>query len=258
MRFHKGGFHPGRWVAVLLAVALTFAAGPLRAAGLEEALAHFATDDYGEIEAGITAVAESGDPRAASILEALQDDRLFYSAEQKKVFYKDQSGRLFDATTATPTANDGPADMDAVGINNRLRRAIDAALGGLTLMSPDRAKRYDAAQAVFKSHEANVLPAIEAAIEKETDARVKRVLNEARAAIILNAEDASEADKLAAVAVIRARGDQDSVALLQGLPADTPAAVVDAAQRAVNAMAGELAVWEMLQNAWYGLSLGSV
>jgi len=258
MQLLGGGFRQGRWVAVLLATIMAFAAPPLRAANLEEALAHFATDDYGEIEEGIAAVAGSGDPRAASIIEALQDGRLFYSAEQKKVFYKDASGKLFDAVAATPIAGDGPADIDTVGINNRLRRAIDAALGGLTLMSPDRAKRYDAAQAVFKSREPNVLPAIEAAIEKETDARIKRVLNEARAAIILNADDTSEADKLAAVAVIRARGDQDSVALLQGLPVDTPAAVVDAAQRAVNAMAGELAVWEMLQNAWYGISLGSV
>src|SRR5262245_32027852 len=258
MQFHKGGFHPGRWIAALLAIALAFAAPPLRAAGLEEALAHFATDDYSEIEAGITAVAESGDSRAASILEALQDDRLFYSAERKRVFYKDQSGRLFDAATAMPMADGGPADMDVVGINNRLRRAIDAALGGLTLMSPDRMRRYDAAQAVFKSHEANALPAIEAAIEKETDAGIKRTLNEARAAIILNSEDASDADKLAAVAVIRARGDQDSVALLQGLPADTPEDVVAVAKRAVTAMGSELALWDLAQNAWYGLSLGSV
>src|SRR6266436_802117 len=247
MRFHDGGFHPGRWVAALLAIALAFGAGPLRAAGLEEALAHFATDDYSEIETGITAIAESGDPRAASILEALQDDRLFYSAERKRVFYKDQSGRLFDAATAIPAADGGPSDMDVVGINNRLRRAIDAALGGLTLMSPDRARRYDAAQAVFKSREANVLPAIEAAIEQETDARIQRALNAARAAIILNADDAGEADKLAAVAVIRARGDQDSVALLQGLPAETPDTVAAAAKRAIAAMGNELALWELVQ-----------
>jgi len=258
MQFHKGGFHRGGWVAVLLAIFLALAAMPSQAAGLEEALTHFATDDYGEIQEGITAVAQSGDPRAAFILEALQDDRLLYSAEQKKVFYKDVSGKLLDAATAAPVAGNGPADIETVGINNRLRRAIDAALGGLTLMSPNPARRYDAAQAVFKSHEANVLPAIEAAIEKEQDARIGRALAEARAAIILNADDASEADKLAAVAVIRARGDQDSVALLQGLPAETPAAVVEAAKRAVASMVGALAVWEMAQNAWYGLSLGSV
>src|SRR5260370_40323467 len=124
---------------------------------------------------------------------AWKEVRLLYSAEQKRVFYKDQLGRLFDAATAMPIDN-GPADMDTVGINNRLRRALDAALGGLTLMSPDRARRYDAAQAVFKSHEANVLPAIEAAIDKETDARIRRALNEARPAIILNKDDAREND----------------------------------------------------------------
>jgi len=258
MRLCRSGFHQGRWLAALLAVALAFAVAPLRAAGLEEALAHFATDDYGEIEEGITAVAASGDPRAASIIEALQDGRLLYSAERKKVYYRDVSGTLFDAVTAVAITGGEPADIDTVEINNRLRRAIDAALGGLTLMSPDRAKRYDAAQAVFKSHEANVLPAIEAAIGKETDAGIKRTLNEARAAIILNSEDASEADKLAAVAVIRARGDQDSVALLQALPADTPEDVVAVAKRAVAAMASELALWDLAQNAWYGLSLGSV
>ena len=258
MQFHRSRFRPGRWLAVLLAIAVAFAVGPSRAASLEEALAHFATDDYLEIEAGIAAVAESGDPRAAVILEALQDDRLFYTAEQKKVLYKDQSGKLFEALTGTPIAGDGPADMEVVGINNRLRRAIDAALGGLTLMSPDRARRYDAAQAVFKSREANVLPAIEAAIEKETDTRIRRALDEARAAIILNAEDASEADKLDAVPVLRARGDQDSLALLQGLPPGTPDPVIAAAKRAIAAIGSELAVWEMAQNAWYGLSLGSV
>jgi urea transport system permease protein len=233
-------------------------AAPLRAAGLEEAVGHFASDDYADIEEGITAVAASGDPRAAAILEALQDNRLLYSAAEKKVFIKDASGRLFDAATNTPVAGNGPADIDAVGINNRVRRAIDAAIGGLTLSSPDPAKRYEAAQAVFKSRETNVLPAIEAALAKETNPRIKRALGEARAAIILDADDADEADKLAAVAVIEARGDQDSVALLQGLPADAPAAVAAAAARAVATMTRELAVWELAQNAWYGLSLGSV
>src|SRR6266852_4702167 len=94
MQFHRGGFHPGRWLAALLAVALAFAAPPLRAAGLEEAVAHFATDDYSEIEAGIAAVAESGDPRAASILEALQDERLFYSAERKTVRSEEHTSGL--------------------------------------------------------------------------------------------------------------------------------------------------------------------
>ncbi len=243
---------------VLLVLVMACAATPLRAAALDEALAHFTTGDFGDVADGIAAVAESGDARAAFILVALKDGRLLYSAEQKTVFVKDEADRLTDAATAAPVAGEGPSDIDTVGINNRLRRAIDAALGGLTLMSPDRTRRWDAAQAVFKSHEANVLPAIETAIEKETDPRVKRALVEARAAIVLNDDDAGEADKIAAIAIIRSRGDQDSIALLQGLPPEAPDAVKTAAQSAISSISNALAIWDLAQNTWYGISLGSV
>ena len=49
-----------------------------RAADLKEALARFAADDFSETATGITEVAETGDPRAATIIEALQNGRLLY------------------------------------------------------------------------------------------------------------------------------------------------------------------------------------
>ena len=61
-------------------------------------------------------------------------------------------------------------------LNNRLRGAIDAALGGLTLLASNPAARYDAAQAVFKSRAASALPTLETALAKEQDPRIKRAL----------------------------------------------------------------------------------
>ena len=61
-------------------------------------------------------------------------------------------------------------------INNRLRRVIEAALGSLTLLAPDPTKRLEAAQAVFKSRDANALAALDQAIAGETDARVRQAL----------------------------------------------------------------------------------
>ena len=166
---------PDRLVALLfaLAVALAVPAAPVcasrapaaasaaggpskrpRSTGLAGALAHFLEDDFAETDAGITEVAASGDPRAATIIEALQDGRLSYSAEQKKVFYKDNAGKLFDAATGAPVAARSPPTSSDVRINNRVRRAIDAALGGLRLQARDPGKRFEAAQAVFKSREA--------------------------------------------------------------------------------------------------------
>ena len=247
-----------RIFALMVALALLLAGPVCRAATLEEALQHFTADDFDETEAGISDVAVSGSPLAQAIIEALQDGRLLYSAEKKQVFVKDKSDRLLDAATGNPAAEPTPADVDTVRINNRLRRAIDAALGALTLRDPDAGKRLDAAQAVFKSQDENALPSLQKAIERETNSRVKAAMLAARAAITLASNDASEADKVAAVALVRARGDQDALNLLAGLPTDSPPAVLRAARDAVASIQRGLALWSGVQNAWYGLSLGSV
>ncbi len=58
--------------------------------------------------------------------------------------------------------------------------------------------------------------------------------------------------------MIRDRGDQDALALLDGLPADQPADVHAAAAAASAKIQRTLALWNTVQNTWYGLSLGSV
>ncbi len=247
----------------LAALALAFgllatAIMPVRAESFEDALARFAADSFSDTEAAINAVAASGHRMAATIIEALADGRLFVDPNSRKVFIKDKSGALLDAATGQPVAGEAPAGLKAVRVNNRVRRAIEATLGGLTLLSPDPDKRLEAAQAVFRSRDASALPTLETAIARETDPGIKKALVEARAAVILNIPDASEADKLDAVAVIRDRGDQDALALLGSLPAGTPPAVLHAAADAITTIQNRLALWNGVQNAWYGLSLGSV
>jgi len=51
----------------------------------------------------------------------LQEGRLFFSAEGKRVFIQDKSDRLIDAATGEPVAGNAPADLAPVRLNNRLR-----------------------------------------------------------------------------------------------------------------------------------------
>jgi urea transport system permease protein len=248
-----------RLLALLFALGILVALPAAAVSGpYEDALARLLTDDFSDTIEAVNGVAASGNPLAATVIEALQDERLFFSAESKTVYFRDAAGQLIDATTGRPAAGAAPADLSQVQINNRLRRVVDAALGALTLMVGDADKRFDAAQAVFQSRDANALPALDQAIAKETDARVKQALAQAHGAVVLQLEDATDADKIAAIGVIRARGDQDAMALLAGLPATTSADVKKAAADAMAAMQSGLAAWNALQNAWYGLSLGSV
>src|SRR5271154_4306870 len=244
-------------VALLLAFAFAFGPTTVHAETLDEALAHFTAGDYSETSDGINAVASSGSPRAELVLQALGSGHLMYSAEKKAVYIQDEAGKLTDAATGDPVAEQ-PGDLDTVGINNRLRGSIDAALGGLTLLSANPATRYDAAQQVFKSREASILPTLETAIAKEQDPGIKAVLLQARAAITLLNADAKDEDKLNAVSIIQQRGDQDALGLLSSLPAGTSAPVLKAAVAAIPAIQNRLVLWNAVQNAWYGLSLGSV
>jgi urea transport system permease protein len=255
-----------RIIAVVFAVVLAFA-GALganaqgnaqgNAQAYEAALAGFTKDSFNDTDSAIGAVAASGSPLSLQVIEALQDGRLAFSGDKVFIRDKDKSGAVLDAATGKPAASP-PADLKPVRLNNRLRRSVEAALGGLTLLAADPAKRYEAAQAVFKSREASALPTLDAALAKETDSRVKRALAEARAAVILFQADAKENDKLAAVTVIRDRADQDSRGLLAGLPSGQSQLVHRAAADAVASIDNRLVLWSAVQNAWYGLSLGSV
>lgn len=243
-------------VACVLALAFLYAAPPAHSQTLDDALAKFAEGSFNQTEEGIAGVAASGSPRAILIIQALQAGQLFFDPASKKVFIR-QGGRVTDAATGA-AVEPAPADLTEVRVINRIRRAIDAALGGLSLMAADPRQRLASAQAVFKSRDASALPALDLAIAKETESRVKRALEQARAAVILYKDDAPEADKIEAIGVIRDRGDQESIALLAGMPANTPPTVKAMAQDAIGGIQNRLAFWEVLQNAWYGLSLGSV
>jgi urea transport system permease protein len=205
-----------RLLALVFALSVVgVAANGAHADAYEDALAHFLADSFDDTIDGINAVAASGHPLAEKVIVALQDGRLLFSAEQKRVFFKDEADRLFDAASGSPATDSTPADLSPVRLNNRLRRIIEATLGGLTLLAPDPAKRLEAAQAVFKSKDANALPALDQAIAKETNARVKRALGEARAAVILYLDSAAETEKINAVGVIRDRGDNEALAVLR-------------------------------------------
>ena len=243
--------------ALALSIALSVFAVtvPASAQDISAALQKFTTDSYSDTNEAIGDLAASGNPRAGVILQALQAGTLEF-VEAGALVIRTDAG-VVDAATGAPVANP-PADLSPVRTNNRVRGTIDAALGSLTLMDPDPAKRIFAADAVFKSRDAAALPALDQALAKETNAAAKVALAAARAAIVLLSPDASDNERVIAADMIRLRGGQESAVLLRSLPDDTPKRVKEAADNGAKAIESTLALMANVQNVWYGLSLGSV
>ena len=251
---------PVRWVAAVL-FALGMMGLPVEVAantGHEAAVARFATDAFPDTIAGIEAVVDAASPLAEPVLQALNDRRLTFDPTTRRVYFRNAAGALFDAASGA-SVQDTPARLDTVRINNRIRNILQGALGTLTLISPDPAQRMRAAEAVLRGRDPEALPALASAITRETDPRIRTVMEQARAAIQLRLPDASEAERQAAVAALAARGDQRTLALLRQIRAETqPGALAINLDAAIQRMEARLAVLARVQDLWAGISLGSV
>ena len=73
--------------------------------GFGGVLDKFLENDFDATDTAVTEAAASGDKRAQTIIEALRDERLYFSAEQKAVYYKDAAGKLFSAETGQAVAD---------------------------------------------------------------------------------------------------------------------------------------------------------
>jgi len=237
----------------LVGCLLSFSFAPTaRAQSLEAALPLLASTSYSDIEKGIETLAASGNPNGILMLQAMADGKLLVGPT--KAVIQGADGKFTDALTGRPVAD--AQGFIATRVNNRVRRAIDAAVGMLTIVSPDPAKRMEAAISVFKTRDPAARPLIETALAKETDSSVRRAFEQARAALIL-ADKSSDADKMAAIAIISDRGDQDARAILAAITDASPP-VTAAAKSALERLDSRLAIWSGVQSIYYGISLGSV
>ena len=247
---------------LIVLLALVLAPGSARAqTSLEDLVLALPEGGYDAREETIAAIAATGDIRAAPLLEALGEGDLYARKADGAVFIGRRDGRsytLTDPLTREAAGEAGRRAVERIKVNNRLRRAIRAALGALTLMSPDRGIRLEAAEAVFKSGDPDALDAVGTALDAESDPNLRAALEQARAAILLKRDDTGGDDLLAAIATLEARGDQDSLALLAAFASGRVDPAAAAARKAVTAIEQSLKLWAAAQNVWYGLSLGSV
>ena len=249
--------------ALILAlfVAMPGAHFAARAAEANSAMMNaLASDNFKTIEDAVNALAATGDAAVVPALEALADGELYFRKTDKQVFITEKSGskfKLIDPLTQKAVGEEQKAAIDKIKVNNSLRRAIRDALGGLTLQSKDRAVRLTAAQTILKSPNAEAVPALDAALAKETDSEVKKAMTQARAAsVLLSSLGADEKSK--AIAEIRAIGGQDSLSLLSSIAGTVDDSLKPEVASAIASINSSLELWNAAQYVWYGISLSSV
>lgn len=257
-------FHLFRRIALFFVLSLAFAApahAQISDAELSPLVDALAPGNFKDREAAIGVLVATGDPRVVPILETLTEGELYVDEASGKVVFTAASGGKGEASDpitgeALPAiTEDG---LDKVRVNNGLRRVLRTAIGQMTLLSEDSAVRLSAAQSVLRDADPAQLELLDSAIAAETDATIKTTMERARAVIMLKSPDASIEDKTAAVPVVQAIGGRDALNTLTTALGNAPDELKPAIQSAIDGLARDRAVWDVAQNVWFGVSLGSV
>jgi len=213
----------GRTGAALAALFLSFSAFALDRAAVER----LASDDNDEKIAAVAALAASGDPQAAGVLEQAAEGEI------------EIDGRKIE-----------------IVVNNRVRGRIAEALAVLRLLSSDKSERLAAAKALAGGADAVMLPLILKAEEKQTDPEIKALLQLAAAGAQLRSED--KASRLSAIRLLGSSANPNSKTLLLEAAGDADQDIRSEAQKSLRAVEGRLAWGEWLGLAFAGASLGSI
>ena len=246
----------------LIAAALIAPMHAIHAAELAPAaiLAALASDDNTARNEAIGQLGLLASSGGADILAALAGGQLLLTADGTLLIRRDTEA----VNCSTGDTVSVPADAQPISLNNRLRRALQAAQASSELFSTNVATRFTAAQRLQKEGDPARAPAIKRALESEQDPEVRQALNVALAASSVKSTDADE--RLRAVALM---GDSQNPAfrpvlsamLVQGAngaPAEPDARVRAAATQAISQIDQHQTIVSGVGNLFYGVSLGSV
>ncbi len=227
-----------------------------------------AADNYDDKLTAVDELATSGDDRAVTILEAMLDGLLFQRKSDNHLLIGKPQGSvyvLFDPATMNEVDQLAKNMLEKVKVNNRVRGAIRGALGGLSLMSKDPAKRLESAQALFKTRSPEMLPLLQKALEREDNSEIREQLQVTIAAVQLFSLN-EQAPRLAAIEVLAEQSNPEIKNLLlslttvdaNGQAQEADVEVLAAAKKALHKIELKLSFWNGVGHLFRGLSLGSV
>ncbi len=220
----------------------------------------------------ISAIANSGNKSAVSILAKLLEGNIYYNKKDKQIVKvsesKSRTLEIFDPLTdellGSKTKKELRKEYKKVGINNKLRRLLNDKIATLTIYNKDKKIRLDATRNILKNLSVSSIEVLRNAIQKEKDADVKELMNVCIAAaeaksndpeLQLNAINTLSGSLYSEVRVIL----EDLKNNFENKPTSvTDARLLAAVTSALDSTNLKVGFYKQIENIFFGLSLGSV
>jgi urea transport system permease protein len=149
-------------------------------------------------------------------------------------------------------------DLNSADTDMRLRSAIQQAIDTLALSNPDVDTRQSAVVKLGNSQKEQYLPVLQGRLKKETNAGVRRTINEAIATLQLG--DTNPVVQIAAIqqlAALESVGSLDNLQRLTNSAGSNPA-IMNAAKKAMTSIQEHIGWVNFYGTIFRGMSLGSI
>jgi urea transport system permease protein len=220
-----------------------------------------AAESYADKTAAANALSATGHPRSEPVLAALLDGGLYTRRSDSRVVIAASSEGGFairDALTDEDLGSVGRRDVERISVNNQVRTSLRGMLATLKLKHEDPRERIAAIEAVGQSDDSAMIETLAALRTGEEHAGVRDAIDTAIAMLQLGSSD--DAELKAAIASVagnvssHVRNKLTRIAENESLDDGTR----DAARDALEHIEGKVRTFELIQTAFFGLSLGSI
>lgn len=232
-----------------------------------ELISGLTTKKFEEKDRLIKLIGQSQHERSLLILKTLLDGKLYYKKDDKTIVIAEKSGKEVSLTNALDDSDMGTVSkrkIKKIGINNKLRRSLNAEIAQLSLADDDPIVRKSAVEQMFNKIDEQALIHIEQRLSVERDKDVIETLKTAISLEKLHSPDNNV--KLEAISSLSSSLYPEVRASLNKLKksfdnknlSSDDGILLQAIDKSLKKIESRVGLYKQVENIFFGISLGSV
>ena len=236
---------------------------------LEEVLSALPKAKFAEKEKLIDTLGAIEDAVAIDVLNAMSQGTLYYHKKTKQVLFtvkNDEGFEVVDVITGANLGNFGKREVKRISLNNNLRKYIKNVIAKSSLMVDDPGERINAAEVIFKSNSPELYTVIQQAIANEENKRVLAKLKLTEARLGLLSDDHEVQSMSLGYFEKNTKTDPKVQSIINEYiqisdPNDGSEQIrlnLIKAEKIVSKIENNLRFFKLIENLFFGLSLGSI
>lgn len=214
-----------------------------------------------DVEPILVRIEAASDDSVLPLFRTLLEGNLYYiEAEGQVVGQSDVNGETVykDVFTQQTRTDLQKGDVDKIRVNNKLRGYLRNAMARIQLTAKSPSVRENAVRELLSKLDDDTVEVLEGLYPNETNKKVKEAMGLALAMNTASQTELAPSNRIAALEKMSTSLESDVRNLLTRLTRDDSAAVVSAANAALEKIAQRVNRFAFVDQLFFGLSLGSV